>query len=214
MNIAPLPPLRGLYLVTPDMDDTASLLARVAPMLSLGPRLLQYRNKSADAPLRRDQASALLSLCEKAGVPLLINDDWRLAAELGAAGAHLGRDDGGLREARGAMGPAAILGASCYGDAGRASEAARAGASYVAFGAFHPSSTKPGAPRAPLGLLAEAAALGLPRVAIGGITTDNAAPLVDAGADLLAVIGGVFDAADPLAAARHLIALYDGPHAA
>ena len=128
MNIAPLPPLRGLYLVTPDMADTASLVSRVAPLLPLGPRLLQYRNKSADAPLRRAQASALLSLCDKAGVPLLINDDWRLATELGAAGAHLGRDDGGLREAREAMGPAAILGASCYGDAGLARSAARRGA--------------------------------------------------------------------------------------
>ena len=195
-------PRRGLYLVTPDEPDTARLLARVAGPLGAGVALLQYRNKGADAALRREQASALLPLCRAAGVPLLVNDDWLLAAELDADGAHLGEDDGELVQARTALGPGAILGASCYNDITRAEAAAEAGASYLAFGAFFPSGTKPLARRAGPALLGASARFGLPRVAIGGITPDNGGLLVAAGADLLAVIGGVFDAPDPTAAAR------------
>jgi thiamine-phosphate pyrophosphorylase len=137
-------------------------------------------------------------------VPLVVNDDWRLAAEAGAAGAHLGGDDGDLAQARRTLGDAAILGASCYASLERAAAATGAGASYLAFGACFASGTKPLAARAPLSLLAEAAAFGLPRVAIGGVTTDNASLAIAAGADLLAVIGGVFDAGDPVAALRAL----------
>jgi thiamine-phosphate pyrophosphorylase len=176
-----------------------------------GAALLQYRNKRADAALCREQATALLSLCRRAGVPLLVNDDWGLAAAIGADGAHLGGNDGAIAEARAALGANAILGASCYGEIARARAAADAGASYVAFGAFFPSVTKPLAPRADPGVLAEAAALGLPRAAIGGITPDNAQPLVDAGADLLAVIGAVFDAADPASVAERLRACFQQP---
>ncbi|MDN5781869.1 MAG: thiamine phosphate synthase [Luteimonas sp.] len=164
--------------------------------------LLQYRNKAANAALRREQTRALLPLCRDAGVPLVVNDDWRLAADIGADGAHLGEDDGVLRDARAALGSAAILGASCYDDLARAEAAAEAGASYLAFGAFFVSPTKPKARRAAPQLLAESARFGLPRVAIGGITPDNARQVIDAGADLLAVISGVFDAPDPVAAAR------------
>ena len=200
----PLPawPRRGLYLITPDEPDTARLLARVTGPLTAGPALLQYRNKVANAALRREQAAALLPLCRAAGVPLLINDDWSLAAELGADGAHLGEDDGELVQARAALGPQAILGASCYNEMARAEAAAMAGANYLAFGAFFLSGTKPLARRADPSLLQASAALGLPRVAIGGITPDNGHLLVAAGADLLAVIGGVFDAPDPTAAAH------------
>lgn len=197
-------PRRGLYLVTPDEPDTRRLLARMAQVISEGPVLVQYRNKSAAPALRREQARELLSLCREAGVPLVINDHWPLAAEIGADGAHLGEEDGALVEARAALGPDAILGASCYNELERAHRAAAAGASYLAFGAFFPSGTKPLARRAEPALLADSAALGLPRVAIGGITRDNAHTLVAAGADLVAVIGGVFDAADPAAAARAL----------
>ena len=195
-------PRRGLYLITPDEPDTARLLARVAGPLAAGTRLLQYRNKGADAALRREQAAALLPPCRAAGVPLIINDDWRLAAELGAEGAHLGEEDGALAQARAALGPHAILGASCYNEISRAETAAAAGASYLAFGAFFPSGTKPLARRADPDLLRASARLGLPRVAIGGITPDNGGLLVAAGADLLAVIAGVFDAPDPTAAAH------------
>ena len=193
---------RGLYLITPDEADTPRLLARVAAVIDAGPVLLQYRNKAAGAALRRQQAMQLLALCRGHGVALLINDDWRLAIELGADGAHLGTDDGDIAAARAAMGPLAVLGASCYDDLARARRAAAAGASYLAFGAFFPSGTKPLARRAAPSLLAASAELGLPRVAIGGITPDNAHSLVVAGADLVAVIGGVFDAPDPAAAAR------------
>ncbi|MBJ6981492.1 thiamine phosphate synthase [Luteimonas sp. MC1572] len=199
--------LRGLYLITPDDNDTPRLLARVAAVLP-GAALLQYRNKGADAPLRHEQAAALLQLCRRVGVPLLVNDDWRLAADIGADGAHLGSGDGAICEARAALGAGAILGASCYGQLARAEAAAAAGASYVAFGAFFPSATKPEAPRADPAVLAAAATLGLPRAAIGGITPDNAQLLVDAGADLLAVICAVFDAADPVSAAQRLRACF------
>src|SRR5688572_16126988 len=202
-------PLRGLYLLTPDENDTARLLARVREVIA-HPALLQYRNKRAGDALRREQATALLPLCRGAGVPLVVNDDWRLAADIGAEGAHLGEDDGALREARQALGDDAILGASCYDDIARAAAAAAAGASYLAFGAFFPSPTKPGARRAAPDLLAASAHFGLPRVAIGGITPDNARQLVAAGADMVAVISGVFDAPDPVAAARAYRACFEG----
>lgn len=195
-------PPRGLYLITPDEADTARLLARVAPLLGQDVAWLQYRNKAADAALRRAQASALQALCTPAGVPLLVNDDAALALAIGAAGAHLGEDDGDVAAARALLGPDAIVGASCYDRLDLAGRAVAAGASYVAFGAFFPSSSKATTRRATVDLLRDAAPLGVPRVAIGGITPANAGPLVDAGADLVAVIGGVFEAPDPVAAVR------------
>ena len=107
-------PPRGLYLITPDEADTARLLARVAPLLGQDVAWLQYRNKAADAALRREQATALQALCSAAGVPLLVNDDAALALAIGAAGAHLGEDDGDVAAARALLGPDAIVGASCY----------------------------------------------------------------------------------------------------
>jgi thiamine-phosphate pyrophosphorylase len=202
-------PLRGVYLLTPDEPDTDRLLARLAPLLAERPALLQYRNKRADARLQRVQLQALAPLAAAHGVPLVANDDWRLAAELGLAGAHLGGDDGDLAQARGALGPDALLGASCYSSLDRAVAARAAGASYLAFGACFPSRTKPGAAVAALPLFAQARGLGVPLVAIGGITADNGARALAAGADLLAVIGGVFDAADPVAALRALHSLFD-----
>lgn len=192
---------RGLYLLTPDERDTARLLDRVGAVIDQA-SLLQYRNKLADAALARAQVAALLPLCRAHGVPLLVNDDWRLAAAEGADGAHLGEDDGDLAAARATLGAQAILGASCYDSLARAEAAAAAGASYVAFGACFPSPTKPDARRVAPEVLRDARRLGLPVVAIGGITPDNARSVVEAGADLLAVISGVFDATDPAAAAR------------
>jgi len=193
---------RGLYLVTPDIDDTAALLARVRPLLTAGITWLQYRNKQASNPLRAEQAHALQLACAEAGVPLIINDDLALALAIGAAGVHLGEDDGDLAAARARLGPHAILGASCYDSLSRARRAVAAGADYVAFGAFFPTHSKTGTRQATPGLLADAGELGVPRVAIGGITPDNAPGLIDAGAELLAVIGAVFDAPDPLAAVQ------------
>ena len=195
-------PRRGLYLLTPDEPDTGRLLARTRPLLDAGIAMLQYRNKIADAALRMDQAQALAEACRESRTPFIVNDDWKLALAVDADGAHLGEDDGELREARAALGPRRLLGASCYGRLDLAERAAMAGADYLAFGAFFPSGTKPGARRADPGLLREAAKFGLPQVAIGGITPDNADSLIHAGADLVAVIGAVFDAADPVAIVR------------
>lgn len=200
----------GLYLITPDEADTERLLARVKPVLRFA-ELLQYRNKQADAALRAIQAAALAPLCRAAGVPFIVNDDARLAADVKASGVHLGEHDGTVAAARAILGPDAIVGVSCYDDLDRARAAATDDADYIAFGAFFPSATKPNARRATPALLAAARPLGLPMVAIGGITADNARPLVEAGADLLAVVGGVFDAADPVAAARAFQHLFETP---
>lgn len=201
---------RGLYLLTPDDNDTTRLLARVGEALRGGVAWLQYRNKTADAGLRAEQAFELRALCAGHGVPLLINDDVELAQRLGV-GVHVGEHDAGVAAARARLGGAALVGASCYDDGALATAAVAAGASYVAFGAFSPSSTKPGARRASPALLREAAALRVPRVAIGGITPDNARLLIEAGADLLAVISGVFDAPDPAAAAAAYTACFETP---
>lgn len=193
------------------MADTGELLRRVATVLAAGTALLQYRNKTAAPDLRDAQAAALLPLCRRHRVPLIINDDVELALRLGADGVHLGGGDGDLRAARARLGPAAIVGASCYADLARAARAADAGASYLAFGALFPSPTKPDAPRATPQLLRDAARFGLTRVAIGGITADNAGIAIDAGADLIAVISGVFDAPDPAAAVRAYRACFASP---
>ena len=200
---------RGLYLITPDEADTARLLDRVAAVIGQA-TWLQYRNKSAGADLRAAQARALQRLCRDAGVPLIINDDPQLARDCGADGVHLGEDDGDIARARGLLGESAIIGASCYDDIGRAARMAAAGADYLAFGAFFPSASKSTTRRATPALLHEARALGRPLVAIGGITADNAPALVSAGADLLAVIGGVFDAPDPAVAASALRLAFAG----
>jgi thiamine-phosphate pyrophosphorylase len=210
MNSSTMPP-RGLYLLTPEEADSRRLAARVAPVLATGAvSLLQLRCKQGDGARRRAHALALRAHCEAHGVPLVLNDDWQLAAELGL-GAHLGVQDGELAEARAALPPGAILGASCYDDIERAHRARDAGASYLAFGAFFASGTKPLARRAPTTVLGLARALGLPVVAIGGIRADNGATLLAAGADLLAVLGAVFEAADPPAAARAFQPLFPQP---
>jgi thiamine-phosphate pyrophosphorylase len=201
-------PRRGLYAITPDDADTGRLISRVDTVLHAGATLLQYRNKGASAALRREQALALQRVCRDHSVPLIINDDWRLARDIGADGVHLGEDDGSITAARDEFGPDALVGVSCYADLSRARQARSASASYIAFGAFFPSPTKPLARRATPQLLRDAAELGLPRVAIGGITPDNAWGLIEAGADLIAVISGVFDADDPAAAARAYCACF------
>ena len=176
--------LSGLYALTPDLADTAELLRRARAALLGGARLLQYRNKGADGAQRREQAGALLGLCREFGAPLIVNDDLGLALEIGADGAHLGREDGDLAAARAALGPGRLLGVSCYDAMERAREAKRNGADYVAFGSFFASPTKPAAVRAPLALPAQARAeLGLPVCAIGGITLQNAPQLLAAGVD-------------------------------
>lgn len=202
---------RGLYAITPDQPDTDRLQAAVTAALAGGVAVLQYRNKLADAALRREQAAALLRLCRPAGVPLIVNDHLDLALALDADGVHLGGDDGELAAARAALGPDRLLGASCYDRLELAEAAVAAGADYVAFGAAYPSSTKPAAVHAPLALYRQAAAV-LPRpvVAIGGIDAGNAAPLIEAGVHNVAVIGALFAADDVAVTAQHLAELFAG----
>ncbi|MBB4131075.1 thiamine phosphate synthase [Xanthomonas sp. 3075] len=192
---------RGVYLITPDDADTQRLLARTAPLLPCI-TWLQYRNKHADAALRLQQATALRKACAAHGVPLIINDDAQLAAQVGAHGVHLGEDDGEVAAARALLGPQAIIGVSCYDEIARARAATAAGASYVAFGAFFPTTTKVTTRRATPALLQQAGKLGVPRVAIGGIAAAQVPELVAAGAELVAVVSGVYAAPDPLAAVQ------------
>ncbi|RXK67849.1 thiamine phosphate synthase [Stenotrophomonas sp. MA5] len=202
------PAPRGVYLITPDEPDTARLLARTAPLLAAGATWLQYRNKTASDALRLEQATALQALCAEHGVPLIVNDDPVLARAVGAAGVHLGGTDGDIASARALLGADAIIGASCYDQLANAEAAAAAGASYVAFGAFFPTTTKITTSRAHIDLLRQSAALGVPRVAIGGLTPDNVGPLIEAGADLVAVVSGIYAAADPVATQRAYLAQF------
>ena len=201
---------RGLYAVTPDEPDIGLLVRKVRKALVGGARILQYRNKSANAALRREQSVALLALCREARVPLVINDDLGLARAIGADGLHLGRDDISIAAARAQLGKDRLLGVSCYDRLELALAAREAGADYVAFGSAFPSATKPEATRAPLSLYREASArLDSPIVAIGGITTENAHTVIEAGADAVAVISALFDAPDIEAAARSFSRLFD-----
>lgn len=200
----------GVYAITPETADTARLLRDVEAALTGGVAVVQYRDKSGDVARRHEQASELVTLCRRFGVPLIVNDDLRLADLADADGVHLGRDDGSLREARLILGPGKFVGATCYQSLDLARAAQEAGADYVAFGSFFPSPTKPAAPRAALDLLHQAREdIQIPLVAIGGITADNAGALIDAGADSLAVLSAVFDAPDIRAAAHLLNRLFE-----
>jgi thiamine-phosphate pyrophosphorylase len=202
---------RGLYVITDTTHGTLdALLAAVAAALEGGARAVQYRDKSKDGERRERAARALVDLCRARGVPLVVNDDVALAAATCAHGVHLGEHDAPPARARELLGPDAIVGVSCYDSLERAEQARADGADYVAFGSFFPSRTKPHARRASVELLTRARArLGIPIVAIGGITPANGAELIAAGAHALAVVSGVFGATDVRAAARRYAALFD-----
>jgi len=201
--------VRGLYAVTPDLERTPALVECVTRAIAGGIGLLQYRNKHSVADLRRVQAAQLMPICRRAGVPLIVNDDLELALELGADGVHLGVADGDLAAARRRLGRNRLLGASCYDRYELAVAAREAGADYVAFGSVFPSSTKPDAVRAPLALFGRAKReLRIPTVAIGGITAQNAAEVIRAGADACAVISDLFAAPDIAARAREFNSLF------
>jgi thiamine-phosphate pyrophosphorylase len=191
---------------------TQALLPAVEQALRGGARLIQYRDKSKEGERRRRDGQALAALCRRFSVPFLVNDDVDLAAVVEADGVHLGRDDPAIEGARARLGKSALIGVSCYNELTRALDAERRGADYVAFGSFFPSPTKPGAVRASLELLKQAhAKLRVPIVAIGGITPENGASLIAAGADLLAVIDGVFNQTDIRAAAARYAQLFTTP---
>ena len=204
-------PRRGLYAIT----DSALLAARdleaaVAGAIRGGAVAVQYRDKSEDAVRRAAEAAALRALCKRLGTVFIVNDDVDLAAACGADGVHLGRDDADCASARAQLGDSAIIGVSCHADPERARRAAAQSANYVAFGRFFPSATKPDAPpAAPCVLKRARALLSVPVVAIGGITPENGRGLLVAGADLLAVVHGVFAAADTQTAAARYAALFD-----
>ena len=207
------PTIKRLYAVTPDIADTERLCGLVDASLQGGASVLQYRNKEAGAMLRAEQASALLRLCRKHGVPLIINDHLDLCLSLDADGVHLGADDGNLATARSQLGDDKILGVSCYNRLELALEAKAQGADYVAFGSCFDSGTKPAAVRAPLELFSRARKeLHLPIVAIGGITLENAGQAINAGADAIAVIGALFNAADVKLTAQQFSNLFSNAH--
>lgn len=199
----------GLYAITTEESDSGALVAKVQLALKGGARVVQYRSKHPDRALRVLQAAQLLALCRNAGAALIVNDDVECALEIGADGAHIGLDDGDPAVARRRLGPALMLGVSCYNRLDLALSAELAGADYVAFGSMFASATKPSAVRAPLELLTTARAqLHVPIVAIGGITPDNARAVIAAGADALAVISAVFDAEDIEATAASFSRLF------
>ncbi len=197
--------LSGLYVITADTTSVED----VASAIRGGASIVQYRDKTTDASKRLHRASAMRQLCAEQGVLFIINDDVELAAAVDADGVHVGREDAACSHVRERLGEEAIIGVSCYNEFARAEAAARAGASYIAFGAFFPSPTKPEAPRATQDLLVRARReLFLPVVAIGGITPQNGASLITAGADMLAVITAVFSQPDIAGASRQFSDLF------
>jgi len=201
--------MKGLYLVTPDWDDTQKMLDATEAGLRGGASLVQYRHKTADAALRKEQAAALLNLCRRHHTPLIVNDHVELCIELDADGIHVGGTDRGVDAVRAAVGPGKIVGASCYGNLELAREAHAKGASYVAFGGFYPSRVKKYEVATSPSIVAESkSSIALPVVVIGGMTPENAAPLVAQGADMVAAISSVYMSEDPETAARRFAALF------
>ena len=208
MSLRQNPRIRGLYAITPDEPDTAELIRKVDQALSGGAQTIQYRNKVASTALRIEQANELRKLTERFSVPLIINDDAALAQQVDADGVHLGGDDGSIADARALLGSDKLIGVSCYNLMELAHEAVMKGADYVAFGSFFASTVKPDAVVAGLELLHQARReIAVPLVAIGGITVERGVQLLDAGANALAVISAVFDAADVQRAARRFSTL-------
>ncbi|MDB5775932.1 MAG: thiE [Herbaspirillum sp.] len=200
---------RGLYLVTPDWDDTERLLRVSEQALQGGAAVLQYRHKTAGAQQAVEQAGALLALCRRYHVPLIVNDNVVLCMTIGADGVHVGGTDAAVGEVRAALGDDKIVGASCYGSPALAQQSAEAGASYLAFGGFYPSQVKQYEVSTQPELIAQIKrSIALPVVVIGGMTLANAAPLVAMGADMVAVISSVYNAPDPQAAAEKFAALF------
>jgi thiamine-phosphate pyrophosphorylase len=196
----------GIYAITPQTEDTAGLVTKVAAALAGGVRIVQYRNKTGSASLRRAQCGALVERLRDVNGTLIVNDDSRLAVDVDADGVHLGKDDDSLADRR--LGVDRIIGVSCYNDLARARALQAAGADYVAFGSFFPSISKPGAVCAPLDLLSRAKTeLSVPVVAIGGINKDNAIKLIERDADALAVLSALFCVDDVEQEARVLTSL-------
>lgn len=202
--------MKGLYLVTPDWDDTDRLIAITEQALEAGAAIVQYRHKTASEALRSEQASALLALCRRHAVPFIVNDHLSLCEQLDADGLHVGGTDSPVADMRAALGADKIIGASCYGDLQLALDAARAGASYVAFGGFYPSRVKKYEVTTPPDIVSRAKReLGLPVCVIGGMTPENSRLLVEEGADMVAAISSVYQSEDPRSSVSAFIHLFD-----
>lgn len=207
---------RGLYGITPEWDDTPRLLDAIRAAHEGGMVVLQWRRKHADAELHLVQRHAVQQLCTQLEFPLIINDDWHVARDLHAAGAHLGKDDGELNAAKAGLHTNQWLGSTCYDQPALAEKALQLGVDYVAFGAVYPSLVKPHAPRATFDILRQGRALcerygdytRAAVVAIGGITPNNAPALLDAGVDSIAVISSLFEAPDIYTEARAFSRLF------
>lgn len=201
----------GLYIIT-DCQNLATdeLIKKTESILRSGATMLQYRNKTDKLSTKVVQATKLQQLCRDYSVPFIINDDIRLAQKINADGVHLGQDDKNCAVTRKILGPDYIIGISCYDEIRLALEAETSGANYIAFGAFFPTTSKSATSVATTALLRQAKQqLKLPIVAIGGITPENGKELIHAGADFLAVISGVYEAADPAMATRAYLKLFD-----
>ena len=205
-------PVSGLYAVTPELTDSSALISKVDAALRGGARVIQYRSKSTEDSLRRLQAGEISRLCRIWDAIFIVNDSVELAREVDADGVHLGKNDRDAGAARALLGPGKLIGVSCYNEMVSARTAASQGADYVAFGSFFPSATKPLALRAGTELLRIARSeIALPVVAIGGINEDNAAELIAAGADAIAVVSALFDSPDVEAQARRFARLFQVP---
>lgn len=201
--------LAGLYIVTPDWDDTAKLVAVTEQALEGGAGLVQYRHKTASPTLRKTQARALLEVCRRFQRPFIVNDHLDLCLELGADGLHVGGTDISVAQARVQLGPDKILGASCYGDLTLARLAMKGGASYIAFGGFYPSRIKKYAVTTPASLVGDAGReFALPKAVIGGMTLENCQPLLAQGAEMVAAISSVYMAERPREAAQAFADLF------
>lgn len=203
--------MKGLYIVTPDWDDTEKLVDVTEKALKGGTMLVQYRHKTADPELRLEQAKALLAVCKRYNVPFIINDYIDLCLEIDADGVHVGEHDASIAEVRAQVGPDKIVGASCYGEKERVRNAQKSGASYIALGGFYPTRIKkyPVTTELDIVKMMKEEMPDMPSCAIGGITVENAKPLLERGVDMISVISSVYFADDPEAAAREFVALYD-----
>ncbi len=202
--------MKGLYAITDTANYSSQvMLSKTEEILLAGAKVLQYRNKQGDKNIRITEARQLHDLCRQHSVPLIINDDIALAIQVGADGIHLGRSDSSISAARKQLGCKAIIGCSCYNDLDRAYNAVNNGADYIAFGTFFPSPTKPDAVKAMPELISQTKEkYDLPVVAIGGITTENGQSLINAGADMLAVVSDLYASDDPSNKTKKYINLF------
>ena len=201
--------ISGPYAITPDLNQTNDLLNKTRQVLEGGVKLVQYRNKSANDSLRREQAKLLLPLCREHNALLIINDHLEIAIEIDADGVHVGKNDVSVSAAKNQLGQNKIVGTSCYNQLDLAMQAQKDGADYIAFGAFFSSLTKPNAVSVSISLVNQAQkALSIPIVGIGGIQLTNARTVIQSGCAAIAVCHDLFQAENIKATAEHYVQLF------